>query len=334
MNKDIKTKIGLSLIMLAQMAFLITILCTIKSALGDVRTDNLGFSIFIMVIMFAALLGDKIKYTKKYLLVGNVFLFLLIPTMFFRITTILNILLLIFIKQEKREKINFKEAAKQLSIENYNVRKKDWVLIIILLVTYFGQNFIKEEWLEILSPIMLIVFTIGLHLLLIILAIAAFYKEIKEGIKIIVKNFRLTVRYMLKLFIIMLIAMSVATLISTSITNKMTSVNQQAIESLPLYIAAPLAVLWAPFVEEATFRGAFKKIIKHKSLFIIISGCIFGYMHAINEASLLIALATSLPYAIIGMVFAYSYAKTNNLAINILFHLLYNSLAVLVSTLK
>ena len=45
-------------------------------------------------------------------------------------------------------------------------------------------------------------------------------------------------------------------------------------------------------------------------------------------------IATAMPYVVIGAVFAYSYAKTNNLAVNILFHLLYNSLAVLASMLK
>ena len=57
-------------------------------------------------------------------------------------------------------------------------------------------------------------------------------------------------------------------------------------------------------------------------------------MHAIGEATFAITLATAMPYVVIGMVFAYSYAKTNNLAVNILFHLLYNSLAVLASMLK
>ncbi|MBR6689145.1 MAG: CPBP family intramembrane metalloprotease [Clostridia bacterium] len=334
MDKDIRIKKGLFVIMTAQLIFLITIFCEIKKMLGDVNVDKLGFSIFIMVILYFILLCDKVKYTKKYFLTGNVILFLLIPLVVFRILTIINILLLIFVKQEKREKLNFKEAVKQLSVEKKSTNIKQWILMLILLVIYFGQNFIKAEWLETLSPIMLLIYAIGLHVVLMALAIWTFFDEIKEGTKKIAKNFRLTGRYMLKLLVWMLIALAIATAVSTLITRKSQSVNQQTIESLPLYITIPLAVIWAPFVEETVFRGTFKKIIKHKLLFIIISGSVFGIMHALGEATLVIALATALPYAALGMAFAYSYARTNNLAINILFHLLYNSIAVLVSTLK
>ena len=93
MDKDIRIKKGLFVIMTAQLIFLITIFCEIKKMLGDVNVDKLGFSIFIMVILYFALLCDKVKYSKKYLLTGNVILFLQIPLVVFRILTIINILL-------------------------------------------------------------------------------------------------------------------------------------------------------------------------------------------------------------------------------------------------
>ncbi len=334
MNKDTKIKSGLFIVMAGQLTYLITVLNEIKSKLGNANTGDLGFSIFILITLFAALLWDKVKYTKKYLLVGNIFLFILVPTMYLRITAIINILLLIFVKQEKREKINFKEAVNKLATENKTTNKKQWILMIMFLIIYFGQNFIKAEWLEPLSVTALIIYMIGLHLVLMILAIWTFFDEIKEGVKKIAQNFRLTIRYMLKLLVWMLIALAIASSISVMITKKSQSINQETIESLPLYITIPLAVIWAPFVEEAAYRGTFKKVIKNKLLFIIVSGGLFGLMHAIGEATLVITIATAMPYAVIGMVFAYSYARTNNLAVNILFHLLYNSLAVLVSTLK
>ncbi len=334
MNKDTKIKSGLLIVMTGQLAYLIAVLNGIKAKFGDVNTGDLGFSIFILITLLATLLWDKVKYTKKYLLVGNIFLFLLIPTVYLRITTIINILLLIFVKQEKREKLNFNETVKQLSVEKKRTNKKQWVLLLIFMIIYFGQNFMKAEWLDVLSPTMLLIYAIGLHVVLMALAIWTFFDEIKEGTKKIVKNFRLTGRYMLKLLVWMLIALAIATSISTLITKKSQSINQQTIEMLPLYITIPLAVIWAPFVEEAAFRGAFRKILKNKFVFVVFSGFIFGFMHAIGEATLGIALATAFPYVVIGMVFAYSYAITNNLAVNILFHLSYNALAVLAATLK
>ena len=334
MDKDAKIKSGLLIVMAGQLTYLITVLNEIRSKLGNGNTGDLGFSIFILIILFAALFWDKVKYTKKCLLVGNIFLFILVPTLYLRITTIINILLLIFVKSEKREKIDFNEIVNKLTIENKTTNKKRWILMIIFLVIYFGQNFIQAEWLEPLSLTGLIIYAVGLHLVLIILAIWAFFDEIKEGAKKIAKNFRLTIRYILKLLVWLLIALAIASSISVMITKKNQSMNQEAIESLPLYITIPLAVIWAPFVEEAAYRGAFKKVIKNKLLFVILSGGLFGLMHAIGEATFAITLATAMPYVVIGMVFAYSYAKTNNLAVNILFHLLYNSLAVLASMLK
>lgn len=334
MDKDAKIKSGLLIVMAGQLTYLITVLNEIRSNLGNVNAGDLGFSIFILITLFAALFWDKVKYTKKYLLVGNIFLFILVPTTYLRITTIINILLLIFVKSEKREKIDFNEIVNRLTIENKTTNKKQWILMIIFLVIYFGQNFIQAKWLESLSLTGLIIYAVGLHVVLIALAIWAFFDEIKEGTKKIAKNFRLTIRYILKLLVWLLIALAIASSISVMITKKNQSMNQAAIESLPLYITIPLAVIWAPFVEESAYRGAFKKVIKNKLLFVILSGGLFGLMHAIGEATLAITLATAIPYVVIGMVFAYSYAKTNNLAVNILFHLLYNSLAVLASMLK
>lgn len=293
-----------------------------------------GFGIFVVIIIFAILFWDDVKYTKNRLIAGNIVLFLFVSNIMVKLIAIVNILMLAFVKYERKEKVDMKEATAKLMVSEQPMTKNTWIWLVILFVIYFGQNFIKSEWLDVLSPFWLIVFAIAIHIVLFVLAVIPFWTEIKQGTRKIASNFKLTIRYMLRLFTIMIILMFIATYISYGITDKLTSVNQENIESLPMYITIPLAVIWAPFVEEGVFRGGIRKIIKHKLLFIIISGVIFGFLHAIEEATLGIAIATSLPYVAIGMVFAYSYVRTNNLAVNILFHLLYNSLAVLVSTLK
>ncbi len=306
----------------------------VSTELAKELKESAGLGIFVVTIIFAMLLWDEIKYIKNRLIGPELFLILLGPGVGVRFIALVNILILTSVKYERKEKINMKEAVKRLYVKPVEWTSKNWLLLIALLFIYFGQNFIQEDWLENLSPLTLIIFIITLHLVLLILAILAFYTEIKAGATLIRKDFKLTIRYMLKLFVKMLIAMTIATTIAYAITEKTTSVNQESIESMPMYITIPLAVLWAPFVEETVFRGAIKRIIKHKLLFIVVSGVLFGFLHAVGEATFGIAVATSLPYVVIGMVFAYSYARTNNIAVNILFHMLYNLLAVFASMLK
>lgn len=337
MKKGFKQKIPVIITSLIQLVILLRAFILPERFVVDMVEDfksSIGFAIFVMVIEFAIILFDEIKYNKTYIFASNILLFFSAPLFSVRIITIVNLLLLAFIKPEHRPKIKLKEACKILQVDTIKWDKKKWMLLLALLVIYFGQNFIKAEWLELLSPIGLIIYIIGIHVLLMMLSILTFYNEIKEGAKLISKNFKLTIRYMLKLFVKMLLIMIVATMISVLVTNKMSSVNQESIESMPLYMTIPLAVIWAPFVEEAVFRGGIRKFVKHKLLFIIVSGVVFGFLHAIGEATFAYAVATSLPYIAIGMVFAYSYARTNNLAVNILFHMLYNTLAVLASILK
>ena len=338
MEKENKIRLLVGITSLLQLVILLKIFIKPENYVPNEYIETIkstyGFGIFILVIISLILLWDKIRYTKNRLIAGYIVLVIFVPNVIVRLISIVNILMLAFIKREKKEKINMKETVSKLKVEEQQMTKKRWVWTLILLLVYFGQNFIPLEWVELLSPFLFILYAIGIHALIFILAIIPFWNEIKLGVKKISSNFRLTLRYMLKLFIIMVILMTVASYISYAITNKLTSVNQESIESMPMYITIPLAVLWAPFVEEGVFRAGVRKLVKHKLLFIIVSGVVFGFLHAIEEATLGIAIATSLPYVVIGMVLAYSYASTNNLSVNILFHLLYNSLAVIVSCLK
>ena len=338
MKMGFKKKIPVIITSLIQLVILLMGLIHPENIVANEQLEAfkslVGFSIFILAIVFAIILWDEIKHTKIKLIAGNITLLIFAPNIIIKTVAVVNIIMLMFVKYEKKEKMTMKEMIPMLSMENSKWNIKKWAVLILLLVVYFGQNFIKSEWLEGLTLTGMIIFAVAVHVITFVLAIIPFYSEIKNGVKVIAKNFKTTINYMLKLFFMMIIIMAIATYASVTITNKTTSVNQESIESLPMYITIPLAVIWAPVVEESIFRGGIKKIIKNKFLFIILSGATFGFLHAIEEATLGIAIATSLPYAAIGMVLAYSYAKTNNLAVNMLFHLLYNALAVFASCLK
>ena len=52
---------------------------------------------------------------------------------------------------------------------------------------------------------------------------------------------------------------------------EITSNNQESIMSLPLWNSIPLAVIYAPIVEESLFRGCIRRFIKDDKIFIIVS---------------------------------------------------------------
>lgn len=100
-------------------------------------------------------------------------------------------------------------------------------------------------------------------------------KEIVEFLKALLKSIIgfIAVKYVLGIIV---------GLISIILGIDQTSVNQQALETL--FKLAPFAMFvtgafLAPVTEELVFRGAIKRIIKNKRVFITVSGLIFGLVH-------------------------------------------------------
>ncbi len=84
-----------------------------------------------------------------------------------------------------------------------------------------------------------------------------------------------------------------------------------------------------PYIEEICFRLEFKKNIKKKKNFLIISSLLFSLMHIINISSL-IEIIYIVPYFILGMTFSLIYYNTDNIYSNILAHIIHNSITVII----
>ena len=105
--------------------------------------------------------------------------------------------------------------------------------------------------------------------------------------------------------------------------------NEQGIRDLfsqsPLYVYIS-AVLIAPILEELIFRFSLRKIFKTDTLFIIMSGLIFGCAHVIGQTETLIDYLYIIPYSIPGFVFGYLLVKTNNIFSSMSMHLFHNGI--------
>jgi membrane protease YdiL (CAAX protease family) len=161
-----------------------------------------------------------------------------------------------------------------------------------------------------------------------------FRKRLKRNFKEFKKNFGSNVGYIFKWWGIMLGLSFVAAFIRILLGGDTETANQATLNSIPLWYVAPLAIIWAPFVEESIFRGGIRRFIKHDGLFVVVSAVIFGLIHTISsETGIYNILIQSIQYMAMGGVMAHVYSKTNNICLNMGVHFVQNTFSVIMMIL-
>ena len=116
------------------------------------------------------------------------------------------------------------------------------------------------------------------------------------------------------------------------INNKIAS-NEESVRSLidilPLYMIFSVSI-FAPLTEELIFRKGIREIFNNKYLYIIISGIFFASMHVTSEDLGINTLLYLIPYSSLGITFAYTYYKTNNIFSTIMLHSFHNTMAIII----
>lgn len=175
----------------------------------------------------------------------------------------------------------------------------------------------------------------GLYLLItsliyMFIVIFVYKKELKSDIKNF--NIKTIIKY-IPIYLIGILLMSISSYIASSITGSQSSQNEttvrQYIKMFPIYMSFS-TVIYAPFVEEITFRKTFKNIINDKVLFILISGIIFGLVHISITNNTYNELLMIIPYIIMGIDFSYIYYKSNNIFTTITLHSIHNFILLLI----
>ena len=110
--------------------------------------------------------------------------------------------------------------------------------------------------------------------------------------------------------------------------------NEQAVQSL--IQAAPWMSflstgLLAPVVEEITFRKTFRDLFHNDTLFIWVSGLVFGGLHVVLSLTSFSDFAYLIPYCSLGISFGYIYAKTKSVYTSMSMHLFHNVVLSLLS---
>lgn len=245
------------------------------------------------------------------------------------IVCLLSIITLVMVLAEKDEVVKKKKEKKKLpDIINLKTTKKDYFSGAILVIVYFAQLlFIPVIYMLTNNDMFSSIFY---ELIILGVTIWAFKDRYKRDLKYLKGNMKAYISNAFKYWGIMLLAVLGAGIIQIILGADGQSANQTGLEELPMLYLIPSAVIWAPIVEEAVFRGVFRRYIKNDVIFIILSGISFGLLHTfLSEEGLYNIIIYSLNYAAMGAVMAYSYTKTNNIYTSMMVHAIQNTFGVL-----
>ena len=173
----------------------------------------------------------------------------------------------------------------------------------------------------------------------IILAIILFllyFKELKQEFKIYKDKFAYNFDVGLKYWffgVLIMVCSNVLIAILTPLNNSTNETAVQAMIQVSPWLMLLTAGIIAPFVEEITFRKAFRNLFKNKWVFAISSGLVFGLLHVISSFSSPFEFLYIIPYGILGFYFALSYDKTNTVFTSIVMHMIHNTVLILLSIL-
>ena len=219
-----------------------------------------------------------------------------------------------------------------------NVFKGIGVIILYLLISAFTYDFIRIFGINFnsLSLAMRQMYLILYEVLLTLLIVYIYRKDIIPNFKDFKKNFKEYVHKYIVYWFLMIGLMTVSNLIVTMFTTTDVSNNQSTIIELlkkaPIYTFI-VTVITAPILEELIFRLSIRKIFKNNILFIIMSGLIFGSMHVIGSFDKAIDLLFIIPYSIPGFIFAYVYTKSKNICTTIGLHFMHNSIMIILQVI-
>ena len=279
---------------------------------------------------FKECIKNNILKNKGLLITAGIVCLLFAGNGLAQLLSIVNIIVLLCSKRTNPEDFPVKKELPKL--EKIAITKMEIFIGIALVLIYFSQ-FIWGNYL-IKSNILRWVIIVVFYLSVLILSIAFWNKSIKRDLKTFKDNFGTYIKFILPRFGLMYIAYFVVTIFTIIVTRNIGSVNQQNLESLPSWYVIPLAIIYAPIVEETIFRGLIHKIIKNDNIFIIVSAICFGLLHTISsEVTLMNVIFKALPYSILGGFLAYIYSKTENISTNMFCHAGINLIASLLTLL-
>lgn len=178
------------------------------------------------------------------------------------------------------------------------------------------------------------IYSLFMEFIIILCIFFLFQKEITNSFKDIKKNnlkyFKKYLKYYLLAVIVMISSNALISILGGGISENESSI-RTSFQVSPIYIFVA-SVIFAPILEEFTFRGCFRAIFKNDVLFILTSGLVFGSLHLITMPLNALFPIYLLSYSSCGFAFAYMLAKTNNIFVSTGFHFMHNGILMSLQT--
>lgn len=175
------------------------------------------------------------------------------------------------------------------------------------------------------------------YLFLIISLSLLYRKDLKKDFKNFIKKFEENTDIAIKYWLIGLIIMGVSNFLISQFSPVKIANNEQmvrdTINKIPV-MAFFFTTLFAPYIEEITFRKAFRKVINDKTTYILVSGIIFGSMHVLMSVKTVYDYLYIIPYSALGLSFSYIYAKTENVFPSMFVHAVHNGTITILTILR
>ena len=209
---------------------------------------------------------------------------------------------------------------------------------ILAFMIFFSSTFIQQIIVIILNidkvtPKWAVIINCIASLIVTILLLILYKNDLKKEFKIFKSNLSENIDIGIKYWSLGLVGMMVSNIILSVLLKAGQAQNeelvQKMIDALPYLIIISAGIL-APITEEIVFRKTFKDNIKNKTVFALVAGFVFGYMHVAGTTSLLQFLYI-IPYSCLGIGFAVTYTKTNTVFTSISMHMFHNLVLTILS---
>lgn len=176
---------------------------------------------------------------------------------------------------------------------------------------------------------------LGIEVFVAFTIILIYIKDFIKDFKDFKANFKKYIPRAMLFWLIGFFGMGLMNIIINLVFNTGVSENEELnrliIKQYPLYAIPAIAII-GPLTEELVYRFNFRKVLKNKTLFIIITSIIFASAHleaSFSSVSDLITNFTDLfyffPYCALALAFAFAYRDNDNIFSSLSIHIFHNS---------
>ena len=185
--------------------------------------------------------------------------------------------------------------------------------------------------------ILSVLFSTFSSILIFIVLLFVYRKDLKDDLKIFLKDPLVHLNDGIVYWIIGLAVMCCSNIFLATFFHSNGANNENVVQAMiaayPIIMGIDVCFL-APFNEELVYRKTFYDIIPNRKIFVILSFFVFGYVHVSSMATNYVDWLYMIPYGALGCAFAAAYSKTDTVYTSMFLHMIHNVAIFLMSVIS